>query len=608
MATSLGARRPTRNRGRKPYRNPARRHQNRWVGSRNLNALGLYPITGGSSVAGVLLGTPTAEITAELFRYPDLTTTVATLSLSHSRTWQDVLSEAGAGQITLQNDDPALSDFEDDGDDIVVFKYRGERALAMLCERKTERVVAQGEEHDQTTTYSGRGHLALLERVMVYPASGVGRKPIEEDRLFNWTSPNFDDTGWVTAKTLGTVQDAVDIVAFIYSVAPSEIDTNLPHNVLRVFAAPGSTSTFLVAPAGSCYFRESFTVASTDTYYLTFFCDDQGEFYFDGQRVAEIKGVNWLGVATAQVDLSAGTHLAAARVENLSATGSLKYGWAIWELDDNGQPGALVWSGAPATKIAAYPSEPPGMTAGTAMRIVVEEAQDRGYLTDLTLNFTDTYDSDGVPWTVSADIATKTGTDVLTFLRELAATYVDLWMDPSDIKLWAWNVDGRGATLTGEIKAPTSATDPSSGNLRSYIRSGEFAPVGKFLLRHRDGWAQRTNAASIAAYGAREAKLEVGAPTSLVEVYRVADGQFAYFANPRTEIDADIHPAASVTDVPYLGFRVGDQITTPDGVKRVLAITMDEDNGTGLALPTLTLSSIVLGAEERTFQLLRKIG
>jgi hypothetical protein len=569
--------------------------------------LGLYPVTGNATVFGMLLGASDAEITAELYRYPDLDTVVATLTLSHGRTWQDVLSDAGFGEITFQNDDPALASFTDDGDDIMVFKYRGQRALAILCERKQKVRAAASEDAGHTTTYSGRGHLALLERAVVYPSDGVGRTPVEEDRLFNWASPDFDDTGWTTAATLGTVQDAVDIAAFSYSIDPDDIETGLPHNVLRVLSAPG-TSLFS-APTGSCYFREEFTIPTTGTYALYVFADDEVDFLLDGVPIVEVQGLNWLGVGTATVGLTAGTHLAAARVNNLTFIGDnpLKYGWGLFGFDSLQRTDAtnLIWSAAGSTKIAAFPPEPPGMTAGQAIRIVVEENQARGCLTDLVLNFSDDYDSAGVPWPVTPNIATKTGTDLLTFIQELAATYVDVWMDPASTTLWAWNIDGRGTTKSISILTPTSPTDPATGNIVTYTETGEFQPVSDFLLKTRDGWAEREDATALSTYGRREAVLEIGAPAALEEVYRMADGQFDFFADPRTEINATIHPISS-SDTPYLAFTVGDQLTTPNGVKRLLSLTMTEDQGTGRAVPTLTFQDIILGADERQFNALRK--
>lgn len=570
--------------------------------------LGLYPITGNASVAGMGLGTDPTEITADLYRYPDLDTPVATLDLSHSRQWQDALSEPGAATITLQADDPALAFFEDDGDDVVVFSYRGQRVFAMLAEAKQGTVVSEGEEVEQVVVYSGRGHLALLERVVVYPALGVGQLPVEEDRVFNWTSPYFDSDQWVAAKNVGTVQEHIDWQYGLTGLDPSTFDSGLPSNLITFYGPPQGT--FYDAPEGDTYYRMVFNVAADGTYLVYFAADNSGELYLDGTRVLEVQP-SWLSVAETKVALSAGLHMAAWHVNNADGnpgTNPTKGTFAVWTMTDLGEPGTSVASAAPFTKVSAYPTGgPPGITVGKAMRLCVEEAQARGYLTDLVLGFSDDYDTDGVPWPVSADIATKTGTDVLTFFRELAATYCDLWMDPAGVRLCAWNIDGRGQTLPVTLLSPTDVDDPGSGNLISYVRTGEFSPVGSLLLRYRDGWAERVDAASVAAYGRREALLEIGAPGSVDEVYRMADGQFSWFANPRTEITAGVLPM-SLDDTPYIAFRVGDSVTCPDGVERVLAITCAEDNETDQVAWTLTLRDVILGWSERAAQALGKVG
>lgn len=136
-------------------------------------------------------------------------------------------------------------------------------------------------------------------------------------------------------------------------------------------------------------------------------------------------------------------------------------------------------------------------------------------------------------------------------------------------------------------------------------------PINTFLLRWRDGWAERVSSTSVSTYGRFEATLGVGALGSLAEVYRVADAQLDLYQAPREEIVTGVHPIGS-TDKPYLAFLVGDSITVPTSTggtvsKRVMSITVTEDEGTGRAILTPTLNDAILSADERVTQAAKKM-
>lgn len=88
---------------------------------------------------------------------------------------------------------------------------------------------------------------------------------------------------------------------------------------------------------------------------------------------------------------------------------------------------------------------------GEVMTLIVEQAQDRGTLTDLTLDFTTTLDSGGNPW---AGLLTANYSPGATYTQILNAM-VDLglcewaieWNGTAQV-LKLWNAEGRGADLT----------------------------------------------------------------------------------------------------------------------------------------------------------------
>jgi hypothetical protein len=100
----------------------------------------------------------------------------------------------------------------------------------------------------------------------------------------------------------------------------------------------------------------------------------------------------------------------------------------------------------------------------------------------------------------------------------------------------------------------------------------------------------------------QEATLSLGSSQERDGMLMLARGQLSIFANPRTEIGADLAPVDE-TDTPYLSFRVGDKVTVPDidgtpTVERVMALTVTEsEDGEPSYAPEL--KDIILTDQER---------
>lgn len=136
-------------------------------------------------------------------------------------------------------------------------------------------------------------------------------------------------------------------------------------------------------------------------------------------------------------------------------------------------------------------------------------------------------------------------------------------------------------------------------------------PSNALLIRWNGGWRERTSAASIAAYGRREALLGLGAVQSTSECDRIADEQLAVYDDVREQITADLEPTpGEFVDMPYHNFLVGDTVTVPDSdgedtVERVLAITVNEDENGELTFAP-ELKDVILSAAERLEQAVKK--
>lgn len=438
------------------------------AGTQPPRTFALAGVRRGPIAYGPTVATSTAPNALDVasFRAPDLVTSVVNLDRSFARRWQDQLNEPGSGSIELLNADADLSSIADG--DIVRFTLYGWAAFAMIVREREQTTIAEGEESAQRTKLSGPGHLATLDTALVYPSRGVASLPIEEDRVFSWAAPDFDDSAWDTATAL--IQQGG--VGAYWENLPADwpdpeawwIWANVP-NALEW------------APAGSCYFRTTFTVPADGisklAYLATF--DAKGELYVDGQLIASGDyGVEPdVNIYSGVIDMSAGDHTVAIWCEN--------------DIDPEGDqihnPGGVLFTGYGADaagqwvskvpivhtdstwRILAYPPAPPGMTVGEILRHVIAEAQARGALAGVTLAFDDDVDSDGDAWPVLAEVSTKVGTDVLTFVRELTASYVDVWMSPASYRLYAWLQDGRGEVRAISYHAPTDPDDPTSGNL-----------------------------------------------------------------------------------------------------------------------------------------------
>lgn len=551
-------------------------------------------------------GTITPPLVARVFSPSDPVTEVVTLDQAHSQSFLDQLNEPGSGSLTLQNDDPDLALISDG--DLIRVEHYGWAALSFLAQDFTRVSVDQGEEASEATTLSGPGHLALLEGARVYPARGIGALPAEEDRRFNWSSVDFDDSSWTTA-TVMVLQGENDpgLNPQWYGIDPDPPGpVGWPDPTAAwVWASSGTPD---ASPPGFCYLRVDFPVPPAVAEAVIFATiDNGGDLAFDGQMLLE--GMNdWEHVFTAVVEVDEGVHTIAVAGGNTplpdgSGSGPGGVLVAVYARNPDGSLGDLLTHTDDTWQIIEFPGYAPGMTPTEVLRHVVEEAQARGELAGITLNFSDGHDSDGVPVPATADIATKTGTDVLTLVRELTGgPYLDVWMAPGGLELWAWVKGGRGQ-LTGVDFTP-------GVNLAHLEHQRVASLTNALLVRWHSGWHEVTDPVSIAAHGRHGGLLGLGSAQSIAEVERIATEQLGIYANPRTAILCELEPVDE-TDRPYPGFLVGDTVTVPDEageptLERVLALTVAQDDDGQLSYAP-ELKDLLLEEQERHEQALKKM-
>lgn len=572
------------------------------------------PVAFGPTVTQQYVTRP--DLSAAVYRRPDLVTPIVILDEAQGKQFLDQLNDTGSGRVTLKNDDVdlALVQFGD----LIRFSVRGYAALTAIIEDDDATAIDPSEEAGESTTLSGRGHLAVLDEARVYPARGLNQRPTEIDRLFNWAGLDYDDTNWRTATSMGVQSeeslwwqdDEGNVFPEDWPWAASE----------WIWAEVGTQEW---APEGSCYFRKEFTVPEgTYRIRIYFTCDDTGQLYLDGQKLLDTDNhggtPNDIDGADQVIDITPGTHLIAVHGYNVvdpegdethNPAGVLV---AVFPADASGviaDSDPLVTTDS-SWKIVEYPPYPPGMTLGEILRVAIEEAQDRGALEGVTLAFDDDVDSEGTPWPETPDIATKVGASYLAFIKELVGSYCDVWMAPAALELHAWVQDGRGQDRDVSFHRPADTSDPTSGNLQQLRHHTVASPGDALLVRWAGGWTEAVDDDAVETYGRRETLLSLGAVQSYDEAGRIADRQLDKFAEPRTGIVAGIKPVDD-TDYPYLAFRVGDTVEIPDrdgepSSERVIAIAVSEDDD-GIVTYAPTFKDPLLDDEERWDQTMEKM-
>lgn len=243
---------------------------------------------------------------------------------------------------------------------------------------------------------------------------------------------------------------------------------------------------------------------------------------------------------------------------------------------------------------------------GELMTLLLQQAQDRGALTDIEVDFTTTHDSNGVPW---AGVLTGrfspgvTYTSILNKMVQLGlAEWAIVWDWENQRKVFrVWNAEGRGADLT---------LGPRPVTLRR----------GRNLLDAPRKWSVRDSATTMLAAGAEGLYRDTTDATALarrdrrVEAYTSlnnavdeeavlgwAQAQLALVAPGFTSIEHGIGMLPGEPR-PIIAFDIGDWVYSVTGIAperlRVVQWTLAIDINRALA-GTVTLNDTVQDALEK---------
>lgn len=232
-----------------------------------------------------------------------------------------------------------------------------------------------------------------------------------------------------------------------------------------------------------------------------------------------------------------------------------------------------------------------GLTTGEAFRILKTEADARGSIVaNLTLDFTDTLDSNNQPYNFTLAESAKAGRDdLLHLLERFAELGVENRVTPDlQLRLYA---NGFGVDKTVQTENTAPVVFRAAHNIKELELDEDLIIKNTLLVETPAGFFERAEVASQSTHGRREGYLSIGNTTDGDYIDRATNSAFAKLADIRTAITIE------VLDIdghrPYVDGDVGDWILAPnrDGDLerfRIRGLTVSEDNsGNPLFVPTL---------------------
>ena len=403
-----------------------------------------------------------ATITAELYNAAN-STLLATLPYAFDHRWQEVLNDCGTWSLSIGTDDAALSSAT--YGTVVRFLVDGEPAFAGVVEQRELRIVARGEEVDQVVELSGRGLLARWEDAVVYPKGGVDAKPSSDVRPFNWC---FSENPYLLGWPFAFVRH--DAIATRIEGDPPLYSPWYPP---KGWPSPSSACWLWtknygdVTPSGTCYFIYVYNAPTDMDLVLYLAADNRATLYIDGISVLETEqypAFSFEECYRTVVPISAGYHAIGieAEVYETSPNGLYRGMVALsaHQLPSDGvlDIGSSVFKTDATWQCLDYPTVVPGRTAGAAIYELLLEAAARGALTGWTISFDAETDSAGDPWPFMLSETFQIGADLLSIIRQLGEAYLDVTVDPVNLRLNAY-VKGGSRTSAATYTAGSNLTE-----------------------------------------------------------------------------------------------------------------------------------------------------
>jgi hypothetical protein len=212
------------------------------------------------------------------------------------------------------------------------------------------------------------------------------------------------------------------------------------------------------------------------------------------------------------------------------------------------------------------------------LRTLTAEAATRGVyrLAGLTYGYSITAPTSG-SWTTEVDLTLKVGATLLTVLDDMVDLGHDFWLNPTTLRLDAW--ESRGTDRSATVLLDTGH------NLARFTSTVERPIKTVAVVRTKDGWLRVAENTLRDTNGWRETFLEYG-NTASEDVAR-RNAQRVLARTGKTQVVASGVEVAVVDGaVPYVDFTIGDlvSIANPAGSglpakARILSIALKDEGG-----------------------------
>lgn len=423
--------------------------------------------------------------------------------VARSASTRDELSAGGLGKARIDPGDSSLDTIA------AQFCYGRHVQVAYLANPIfTWRIEAGGARPDDAFflhEIQGRSWVGEWSTAYVRPVRGLGQKPVPDQRLFNFASPDYPhagDAGWITPFDQGQQSAGGDRIMLDPSgeVAPAPLMWPDP-DAWWIWGAADSTL------PGKCFFRVTFDVPSGGQHLA--FCvtgDNYYTAYLDGAPWAgDTEKLNcWMEHRRSETPLPEQTgYTLGFEVENTTAIVGTNPGALLFTMFTMAgeEVDTVIVRSSPTDhgwKAWAYPTEDPGWTYGDIVVALLAEAQARGSLTDWVLGFDAVNDSNGNPWPNIPTFACGVGDKLLKVLDDLAAqgwgeyhARPALNVDGKKV-LDAWVADTALAPASGVFLYDKNASGAPDADVTLYAPEfGRADPVSdRVLVRYPGGYAE----------------------------------------------------------------------------------------------------------------------
>ena len=212
------------------------------------------------------------------------------------------------------------------------------------------------------------------------------------------------------------------------------------------------------------------------------------------------------------------------------------------------------------------------------LRELITEAASRGVyrLSGITYGYTISAPTSG-SWTTEVDLTLKVGATLLTVVDDMVDLGHDFWLNPSTLRLDAW--ESRGTDRSATVLLDTGV------NLARFTSTVERPIKTVAVVRTKEGWLRAADNTLRDTNGWRETFLEYG-NTASEDVARRNALRVLRRTGKTQVVASGVEVAVVDGAVPYVDFNIGDlvSIANPAGSglpakARILSIALKEDGG-----------------------------